>query len=52
MICVKVVAFRKDMKDMSRRETMQSTGIKSRPAPVIETNKIEKRTINQGATKP
>jgi len=51
MICVKVVAFRKDMRDISRRENMQSATRKSRPEPVVEMNKSKQQTIDNVPTK-
>jgi len=51
MVCVKVVAFRKDVRDMSKRENMQSAIKKTRPQPVIETNKSQQQTISNVWTK-
>jgi hypothetical protein len=50
MICVIAVAIRKDVKDRSKREHLQSGNKTSRAKPVLETNKNNHQTPDQRAS--
>ena len=51
MICVIAVAIRKDVRDMSKREHVQSIRKVTRPEPVLETNKNKQQTIDDRSIK-